>query len=89
MSGAASIKGGVLIDFGLLCEVIPSNDGSSVTIGGGAKWAYVSKVLDEKGLAVVGGRNSPVGVGGSTLGGKEGFSAFCLRFILLYTVSLP
>lgn len=70
VSGAASIKGGVLIDLGLFREVIPSDDGSSVTIGAGAKWMDVSRVLDEKGLAVVGGRNSAVGVGGLTLGGE-------------------
>lgn len=68
--GAASIKGGVVIDLGCFCEVIPSEDGSSVVIGAGAKWMDVSKVLDETGLAVVGGRNSAVGVGGPTLGGK-------------------
>ena len=70
VSSAASIKGGVVIDLGLLCEVTPSEDGSSVSIGAGAKWMDVSKALDEKGLAVVGGRNSAVGVGGLTLGGK-------------------
>ena len=70
VSGAASIKGGVLIDLSLFCEVVPSEDGSSVSIGAGAKWMDVSKVLDERGLAVVGGRNSAVGVGGLTLGGK-------------------
>ena len=70
IAGAASIKGGVLIDLGLFCQVTPSEDGSSVTIGTGAKWIDVSKVLDEKGLAVVGGRASAVGVGGLTLGGK-------------------
>ena len=70
VSGAASIKGGVVIDLGLFCEVIPSEDGSSVAIGAGAKWMNVSKALDEKGLAVIGGRNSAVGVGGLTLGGK-------------------
>ncbi len=70
VAGAASIKGGVVIDLGLFCEVTPSEDGSSVIIGTGAKWKDVSKVLDEKGLAVVGGRNSAVGVGGLTLGGK-------------------
>lgn len=68
--GAASIKGGVVIDMSLICEVKPSEDGSSVTIGAGAKWKDVSTILDEKGLAVVGGRNSAVGVGGLTLGGK-------------------
>lgn len=70
VSGAASIKGGVVIDLGLFCEVSPSEDGSSVAIGAGAKWMDVSKVLDEKGLTVIGGRNSAVGVGGLTLGGK-------------------
>jgi hypothetical protein len=70
VSGAASIDGGVLIDLGHFCEVTPSVDGSSVVIGAGARWMNVSKVLDEKGLAVVGGRNSAVGVGGLTLGGK-------------------
>lgn len=68
--GAARIKGGVVIDLGLFCKVTPSEDGSSVAIGAGAKWMDVSKVLDEKGLAVIGGRNSAVGVGGLTLGGK-------------------
>lgn len=70
VSGAASIKGGAVIDLGLFCEVTPSEDGSSVAIGTGAKWIDVSKVLDERGLAVIGGRNSAVGVGGLTLGGK-------------------
>ena len=59
-----------MIDLGLFCEVTPSKDGSSVAIGGGAKWMDVSKALDEKGLAVIGGRNSAVRVGGLTLGGK-------------------
>lgn len=70
VSGAASIEKGVVIDLGHFCEVTPSEDGSSVVIGAGAKWMDVSKVLDEKRLAVVGGRNSAVGVGGLTLGGK-------------------
>ena len=70
VAGAASIKGGILIDLSLFCEVNPSEDGSNVIIGAGAKWIDVSKVLDERGLAVVGGRNSAVGVGGLTLGGK-------------------
>ncbi len=70
LPGASSINGGVLIDLRRLNEVTPSGDGSSVVIGAGAKWMDVSKVLDAKGLAVVGGRNSAVGVGGLTLGGK-------------------
>ena len=70
LPGASSISGGVLIDLRQLNEVKPSEDGSSVVIGAGAKWMDVSKVLDAKGLAVVGGRNSAVGVGGLTLGGE-------------------
>jgi FAD binding domain len=70
VSGAASIKGGVVVDMSLLSEVTPSEDEASVVIGAGCKWADVSKVLDERGLAVAGGRNSAVGVGGLTLGGE-------------------
>ena len=70
VAGSASLKGGVVIDLSHFCEVTPSEDGSSVVIGSGARWMDVSKVLDEKDLAVAGGRNSAVGVGGLTLGGK-------------------
>lgn len=72
--GAASIKDGVLVDLSLLCEVTPSDDGTSVVVGGGARWKDVYSVLDKMGLGVVGGRNSDVGVGGLTLGGK-----FCIK----------
>ncbi|KAE9382165.1 FAD-binding domain-containing protein [Stipitochalara longipes BDJ] len=71
--GAASTNGGVVLDLSLFREVTPSKDGTSVVIGGGCKWADVSKVLDAQGLAVVGGRNSAVGVGGLTLGGGLSF----------------
>lgn len=70
VSGAASIRGGVVIDLSLFREVTVSDDESSVTIGAGNKWSDVSKILDAKGLAVVGGRTSAVGVGGLILGGK-------------------
>lgn len=69
--GAASIKGGVMVDLRLFCEVTPSEDEKSVVIGTGARWMQVSKALDEKGIAVVGGRNSAVGVGGLVLGGRR------------------
>jgi len=69
LPGASSINGGVLIDLRRLNEVTPSENGSSVVIGAGAQWIHVSKVLDARNLAIVGGRNSAVGVGGLTLGG--------------------
>jgi FAD/FMN-containing dehydrogenase len=64
------VQDGVVIDLSLFCEVTPAVDGSTVTVGTGAKWIDVYKALDEKGLIVMGGRSSPVGVGGLTLQGK-------------------
>ena len=69
--GAASIGGGTLLDLGLLNNVRCAEDGLSVTVGTGARWGDVSQVLDERGLAVTGGRNSDVGVGGLALGGMS------------------
>lgn len=68
--GAANVNGGIVIDLRLLNTVVTSRDGSSVAIGTGARWMDVSKTLDPMGLAVAGGRNSAVGVGGLTLGGE-------------------
>ncbi|EPE30956.1 FAD-binding protein [Glarea lozoyensis ATCC 20868] len=79
--GAASIEGGVVVDLRYLSSVTLSENEETVTIGGGAKWMDISKVLDKKGLAVVGGRNAAVGVGGLTLGG--GISFFTPRFGLV------
>lgn len=68
--GASTVKDGVVVDLGLFSEIVPAPDGSTVTLGTGAKWIDVYKTLDEKGLIVMGGRNAPVGVGGLTLQGK-------------------
>lgn len=59
-----------MVDLRHFCEVTPSKDETTVVIGTGARWMDVSKTLDERGLAVVGGRNSAVGVGGLVLGGQ-------------------
>ncbi|KAL8952778.1 MAG: hypothetical protein Q9222_001325 [Ikaeria aurantiellina] len=81
--GAANTDGGIVIDLRLLNEVVTSKDRSSVVIGSGARWLDVSKSLDEQGLAVAGGRNSAVGLGGLALGGgfmlsMTGSSRSCL-----------
>lgn len=78
VTGASSIKGGVLIDLSLFNQVTPAEDGKSVAIGAGCKWIDVYKALENKGLTVVGGRNSAVGVAGLTLGG--GLSFFSPRY---------
>lgn len=71
ISGSASAKGGVLIDLALFREVTVADDQESVAVGAGNRWIDVSRVLDEKGLAVVGGRSADVGVAGLTLGGEH------------------
>ncbi|KAL8853062.1 MAG: hypothetical protein Q9221_002092 [Calogaya cf. arnoldii] len=90
--GAANVDGGVVIDLQLLNEVVPSEDGSSVVIGTGARWLDVSIILDQKCLAVAGGRNSAVGVGGLTLGGGISFFSprvgFVCNNILRYEIVL-
>ena len=73
-NGLAGIEDGVLLDLSLLNEVVVSEDQKSVTVGTGAFWVDVYAKLEERGLAVVGGRSSPVAVGGSTLQGT-----FCQR----------
>lgn len=80
--GAASIKEGAVVDLRHLNSVTPSEDGKSVVVGGGAKWMDVSKVLDERGLAVAGGRNAAVGVGGLTLGGETSF--FMVQYLFQF-----
>lgn len=67
---SASIEGGVLLDLSGFSDVTISNDSSSVTVGTGARWSEVYQVLEAKKIAVPGGRNGAVGVGGFTLGGK-------------------
>jgi hypothetical protein len=79
--GASSIDGGVLIDMSLFDQVTPSYDGKTALVGAGCRWVQVYSRLQEKGLAIVGGRNSAVGVGGLTLGG--GLSFFSPRFGLV------
>nr|POF22088.1 fad-dependent monooxygenase yanf [Quercus suber] len=68
-AGFASLDGGVVVDMSLLSEIVVSDDRQSASIGVGARWADVSLKLDDMGLAIVGGRNADVGVGGLVLGG--------------------
>jgi hypothetical protein len=83
---ASSIRGGALVDLSLFNEVMIVADRTSVFIGIGCKWGDVYKKLEERGLAVAGGRNSRVGVGGLTLGG--GLSFLSLRFGMVCSNSI-
>ncbi|KAH8669061.1 FAD binding domain protein [Xylariales sp. PMI_506] len=71
--GASTLQDGVVIDLRLLNDVAPADDGSTVTVGTGARWIDLYKKLDEKGIVAIGGRNSPVGIGGLALQGGISF----------------
>lgn len=77
---SASVDGGVLIDLSLLSDVRLADDRTSVTIGTGARWSKVYELLEANKLAVPGGRNATVGVGGFTLGGESCCSLSCLVY---------
>ncbi|KAF1363282.1 FAD-binding domain-containing protein [Lizonia empirigonia] len=91
VAGAATVSGGILLSLSLFNEVTPSLDGKSVVIGARCRWRGVYQILEERGLAVIGGRNSAVGVGGLTLGGGLSFSplfGFVCSNIIEYQVVL-
>lgn len=70
LPGASNIERGIVVDMSHFNQVVPSEDEFSVVIGAGCRWQDVSRILDDKGLAVAGGRDSAVGVAGLTLGGE-------------------
>jgi FAD/FMN-containing dehydrogenase len=74
-AGAANIENGITIDMRKLAGVTVSAN-NVVSIAAGEVWASVYTVLEEKGLAVVGGRVSKVGVTGLTIGGMVPASLF-------------
>ncbi|KFA45831.1 hypothetical protein S40293_09659 [Stachybotrys chartarum IBT 40293] len=84
---AATLQDAVVIDLSLFSDVTPADDGATVTIGTGAKWLDVYKALDEKGITVIGGRSSPVGVGGLTLQGGMSFYSARFGFVCSNAVS--
>ncbi|GFF67555.1 uncharacterized FAD-linked oxidoreductase YgaK [Aspergillus lentulus] len=75
IAGIANIQDGVTIDLSALNWIVPSADRSLVSVGPGQRWGGVYAALDRIGVSVPGGRDSPVGVGGTTLGGGFGYFA--------------
>ncbi|OJZ85873.1 hypothetical protein ASPFODRAFT_207717 [Aspergillus luchuensis CBS 106.47] len=92
IAGHANIQDGVTIDLTALNHIVPSADHLSVSIGPGNTWGRVYTALDGLNVSVPGGRDSPVGVGGLTLGGGFGYFATLAGFacdnILQYEVVL-
>ena len=75
-AGSANIQAGITIDLSKLKAnaAIVDPETKLATIGAGARWGDVYKTLAAKGLTVVGGRVTSVGVGGLSLGGTLIFS---------------
>ncbi|EQL34654.1 hypothetical protein, variant [Blastomyces dermatitidis ATCC 26199] len=71
--GASNIENGITIDLRPLREIVVSNDKRTTSVGAGASWGEVYTKLDQLDLIVVGGRVSPIGVGGLSLGGGISF----------------
>lgn len=71
-AGAANIEGGVTIDLQSMNQVTVSGDKKFVSVGPGNRWENVYSVLDNLGLAMLGGRAATVGVAGLLTGGKLG-----------------
>ena len=60
---------GILIDMSNMTEVTLSEDRSIVSLGPGSRFGDVANALNTEGIAVHGGRNNQVGIGGYFLGG--------------------
>ncbi|KAK8127857.1 hypothetical protein PG984_008965, partial [Apiospora sp. TS-2023a] len=73
--GFSNIGGGVTIDLTTINDVHIHEDGVTVSVGTGATWGDVYRVLDASGRSLNGGRASGVGIGGYLLGGGIGFFA--------------
>ena len=66
-------QSGVTIDMTGLASVTVNGDKTVASVDAGASWLDVYLYLDGLGVAVAGGRNAAVGVGGLTLGGLSFF----------------
>lgn len=66
----SSIQDGFQFDLVNLNHVKIADDNKSVSVGPGVKWGPLYKMLEERGLMAVGGRDFGVGVPGFIFGGK-------------------
>lgn len=67
---ASALQDGIIVDMGAFNKVEIAQDGKTVTVGSGARWGNVIKTLEAQGLVTMSGRDTKVGAGGLTLGGK-------------------
>ncbi|MCJ1266759.1 hypothetical protein MMC22_006644 [Lobaria immixta] len=70
-AGASGIQGGLTIHLFNLRTLQVSKDKTTTYIGAGNRWGDVYRALSSLNLAVIGGRDAVIGVGGLTLGGEQ------------------
>jgi FAD/FMN-containing dehydrogenase len=68
-AGFADVEDGVTVDLSAMKAVRLNPAANTVSVGPGARWQNVYDVIENYGLAVQGGRNGNVGVGGFLTGG--------------------
>ncbi|TGO13552.1 hypothetical protein BTUL_0068g00240 [Botrytis tulipae] len=71
--GFSNVEGGITIDLMRMKDIEISEDEEIVKVRAGCRWGEVYEVVEPRGLMVVGGRDSTVGVGGFLLGGGISF----------------
>ncbi|TGO86993.1 hypothetical protein BPOR_0261g00110 [Botrytis porri] len=76
--GFSNVEGGITIDLVRMKGIEISGDEEIVKVGAGCRWGEVYEIAEPRGLMVVGGRDSTVGVGGFLLGG--GISLLSQRY---------
>jgi len=90
--GASNIQDGLTIDLSGLRSISVSADKKTTSTGTGNRWEDLYAYLDPRNLAVIGGRNGDIGVGGLTLGGGisffSGFYGWALDNVNSYEVVL-
>ncbi len=69
VTGISNIDGGVTIDLRGLSAITLNADNTLASVGSGQTWHGVYSALYKVGVTVPGGRDSNIGVAGSTLGG--------------------
>lgn len=72
-AGASSIEGGITVSMKNLNSITLSADDSTAFIQPGSTWGYIYAELAKHNLSVIGGRVTPIGIGGLTTGGGLSF----------------
>lgn len=72
-TGSSSTVNGVTIDLSRLNSTSYNPDTNIASVGPGGRWQYVYAELVSYGIAVTGGRDGDVGVGGFLLGGGNSY----------------